>query len=421
MGNTLCKLIAQARKAKRELVSLYNLWAAQKIRREGPVKVAFLCQYIPAWSKLDPIYQAMREDPRFTPVLLCLPEGIRDCRLLEPEDRENETLTYMRANGYPEAVDARTGEDSWVSLRDCAYIFYQRPYNTYLPRPYTVSQTSRHSQVCLLMYAIEMLQEITDITLERDFMAYVSWYFAENTSVARINQKKNPLGHRLGLQRTLCLGMPVLESLLQKQEQHSCAWDFSRNAFRVIWTPRWTTELSAGGSNFFTYYRSLTDYAASHPDMDFLYRPHPLTFSHFIETGEMRPEQVEAFRARCGSLPNVALDTQPQYDATFWQSSALISDYSGMVPEYFLTGKPLIFCISNMVLTLSDFGQKILEGCYVVREERELFATLDMLKRGEDPLKEKRLALIRELYGNNHGVCEKILDALAGGKNGKGV
>ncbi len=398
------------------LQALTNFWTERKIQREGPVKVAFLCQYIPAWSKMDGIYQAMRQDSRFEPTLLCLPDRIRGCQLVDPENLENETLAYMQANGWPEAVDARVG-DGWQNLTDYAYIFYQRPYNTYMPRPYTVSHTSKHSKVCLLMYAIEMLQEITDITLERDFMAYVAYYFAENTSVAQINIRKNPLGHKLGLQKTLCLGVPVLESLLQKQGEKSPAWDFSENPFRVMWTPRWTTDLSAGGSNFFTYYQSLTDYAAQHPDMDFLYRPHPLAFSHFLETGEMTQEQVDAFQARCEAIPNLALDKQQQYDATFWQSSVLISDYSGMVPEYFLTGKPLIFCISNMVLTLSDFGEKILAGCYVVRAEQELFATLDMLGRGEDPLKEKRLALIEELYGNNQGVCEKILDALTGGNH----
>ncbi len=414
MGNFINELLSGARKAKMELGSIANLYRERTIKREGPVKVGFLCQYIPAWSKLDKVYQAMLADPRFEPLLICLPSGIRDCALLEPDSLENDTWDWMRANGYPEAVNALTGKERWLDLESLgfSYLFYQRPYNTYLPRPYTVRVTSRHSKICLLMYAIEMLQEITDITLERDFMAYVSYYFAENTSVAQVNIRRNPIGHRLGLQKTLCVGMPVLESLLEKQGSASPAWDFSRNAFRVIWTPRWTTDLSAGGSNFFTYYERLTEYARQHPDMDFLYRPHPLSFPHFIETGEMTPQQVADFQALCHSIPNLSLDKEQQYDASFWASSVLISDYSGMVPEYFLTGKPLIFCISNMVLTLSDFGEKILEGCYVVREPRELFETLDMLKRGEDPLQEKRCRLIEELYGDNRGVCERILDTL---------
>ncbi len=403
------------RDAKLYLDSLAALRQQAKRMYPGPIKVGFLCQYVPAWSKMDKVYRAMQLDPRFDPVLICLPDRINANRLTDPDSLANETYAYFQANGYPEAVNALVGKEAWLDIASMgfSYLFYQRPYNTYLPEPYTVSRTSRHSKVCLLMYAIEMLQEITDITLARDFMAYVSYYFAENTSVADVNIRRNRRGHQLGLQKTLCLGLPVLETLLEKQGEDSPAWDFSKNSFRVIWTPRWTTELSAGGSNFFTYYESLTQYAQEHPDMDFLYRPHPLTFAHFLETGEMTRQQVDAFRETIENAPNISLDTLQRYDTTFWQSSVLISDYSSMVPEYFLMGKPLIFCISNMVLTLSDFGKKILEGCYVVEQEAELFATLDMLKRGEDPLKEKRLQLIRNLYGDNCGVCDRILNALA--------
>ncbi len=394
---------------------LRALKAERKLPRQGKIKVGFVIQFLPAWSKLEPVYRAMQEDGRFEPVILCLPSGIEGHRLLDPESLENDTYTYLTENGFPEAVNALTGPGQWLDIQSMgfSYLFYQRPYNTYLPINFTVSRTARHSKVCLLMYAIEMLEEITNITLDREFMAYVSWYFAENTAVAEVNIRRNRRGHSLGLQHTVCMGMPVLESLLQKREQKSPAWDFSDKPFRVIWTPRWTTDKAAGGSNFFTYYQSLTAYAKEHPDMAFLYRPHPLTFSNFIRTGEMTRQQVADFQALCESIPNIRLDTLPQYDATFWGSSVLISDYSGMVPEYFLTGKPLIFCMSNMELTLSDFGRKILEGCYVVNNADQLFACLQQLKAGDDRLQEKRQQLIRQLYGSNEGVCLRILQALA--------
>ncbi len=395
--------------------ALQALREERSILRQGPVKVGFVVQFLPAWSKLEPIYRAMQADPGFEPVLLCLPSGIQANRLLMPESMENDTYFYLKENGFSEAVNTLVGKEQWLDPKSLGleYLFYQRPYNTYLPPVYTVSCTSRHSKVCLLMYAIEMLEEITDITLDRDFMAYVSWYFAENTAVADINIRRNRRGHKLGLQHTVCLGMPVLENLLRKRQEKSPAWDFSRNSFRAIWTPRWTTDKSAGGSNFFTYYQVLTQYAAQHPDMDFLYRPHPMTFDNFVRTGEMTPQQVQDFKARCESLPNVQLDIQQQYDATFWGSTVLISDYSGMVPEYFLTGKPLIFCMTNMELTLSDFGKKILEGCYVVESAQELFFHLERLKAGEDPLRERRQQLIQMLYGENEGVCGRILQAIA--------
>ena len=396
-------------------LSVRNMQNERRIPRQGAVKVGFLCQYIPAWAKVETIYRMMLADPRFEPVLICLPSGIRDNRLTDPEIPGNDTHDYFLSHGYPEALDARQGKESWLDLEALGleYLFYPRPYNSFLPRAYTTSQVSRYCRICLLMYGMEITEEITRTTLNRDFMAYVSYYFAGNTAVQQVHKSQNRKGHALGLQKTPCLGMPVLESLHSKREEESASWAFSRNDFRVMWTPRWTTALEEGGSNFFTYYRSLTAYAKAHPDMDFLYRPHPLAFAHFMETGEMTPEEVEDFKAEIEAAENISLDTEPQYDATLWRSSVLISDYSGMVPEYFSTGKPLIFCMSNMILTLSDFGRRMMEGCYRVNNEAELFACLEMLKAGQDPLKEKRQEIIAELYGNNAGACARILDELA--------
>ncbi len=410
----LTSAVRMIKNKRYDRTSISLMKSEREIKRSGAVRVGFICQYLPAWSKMERIYQMMKADADFQPYLICLPSGIKNNALENPEAETNDTYEYIVSHGYPDAVNAMKSDGGWVDLEELEieYLFYQRPYNNFLPPEYTAPNAARFSKVCLIMYGMEMLEEITNISLNRDFMAYVSYYFAENTSVADINIKKNPKGHKLGYQKTLCIGMPVLESLLQKQNEVSPAWEFSKNGFRAIWTPRWTTDLAVGGSNFFTYYKTLTEYAKNHPDMDFLYRPHPLTFSHFLETGEMTEKDIEEFHASCDAVPNISIDKQQQYDATFWGSSVLISDYSGMVPEYFVTGKPLIFCMSNMVLTLSDFGRRLIDGCYVVNNSEELFSVLDNLRAGIDPMKEKRHEILEELYGNNAGVSERILNLL---------
>ena len=389
--------------------------AEQSIQRKGPIKVGFFCQYIPAWAKVETIYQMMREDPRFEPYLICLPSQIQNNQLENPDSLENDTYTYFLAHGYSEAINALVGRNTWMDLEkmDLSYIFYPRPYNAHFPPQYTTHNVAKYSKICLLMYGMEITEDITATSLNRDFMSHAAYYFAENSAVANVNIRNNQRAHNLGLQHTVCVGVPVLESLDKKRGAASSSWAFSKNAFRVMWTPRWTTDVTLGGSNFFTYYQELPQYAKEHPDVDFLFRPHPLAFAHFIETGEMTEQEVNKFKQLCEETPNISLDKEPQYDATLWASSVLISDYSGMVPEYFYTGKPLIFCMSNMLLTLSDFGRRMMEGCYVVNNAEELFHCVNQLRIGEDPLREKRLSIIEELFGNNEGACARILDELA--------
>ena len=113
----------------------------------------------------------------------------------------------------------------------------------------------------------------------------------------------------------------------------------------------------------------------------------------------MTAQEAEAFTAACQALPNVQLDQEKDYAATFWGTSVMVSDISGMIPEYFVTGQPLIFCASNMILTPEKTTARILEGSYIVNNRQELETCLENLKQGIDPLKETREAIVRELYG----------------------
>ena len=85
-----------------------------------------------------------------------------------------------------------------------------------------------------------------------------------------------------------------------------------------------------------------------------------------------------------------------------------------MMPEFFVTGKPLVFCSGNMELELAPHISKMLEGCYVVQTPKELFNILQKLKAGEDPLQDKRKQLISELFGDlSKQASAAITEALA--------
>lgn len=399
-----------------DLHALPCLLAERRIKRgDGPIKVGFLCQYIPAWTKLESLYRQMETDPRFEPYLICLPSGIANNRLIDPDSTQNDAYDYCMSHGYTKAINALIGKETWLDLQSLQlqYLFYPRPYNALVPKCYTTQVVSRYCRICLIMYGLEFSEDMTSTSLNRNFMATTYFYFAELPLVEQLNIRNNRVGHMLGLQRTKCCGYPMFEHLLEFRNVPSPSWSFSKNPFRILWTPRWTTELRLGGSNFFTYYQKLLDYAQTHSDIDLLLRPHPLTFPHFIETGEMTEQQVADYIARCEALPNVSLDDAPNYDATLWNTSVMVSDISSIMPEYFITGNPLIFCRSNMILKLAKHSIRMLEGCYIVDNEQELFSCLEMLKSGNDPLKEKRLEIIQEQFGSSFsGACSNIINTL---------
>ena len=147
----------------------------------------------------------------------------------------------------------------------------------------------------------------------------------------------------------------------------------------------------------------MLDYFREHDEMNLLMRPHPLMFDNFISTGEMTADEVEKYKAEVNSIKNIAFDDQKEYAATFWNSDVLIADYSSIVPEYFLTEKPLIFCATNMELTLLDNMKDILKGSYVVNSEQELRGCLEDLRQGKDTRKDIRIEMKQKLFGKTLG------------------
>lgn len=372
------------------------------IRRKGKIHVVFLVQYLPAWNKSRLVYELLCNDFRFDVSMICLPSQIQSHQLVEGI-KSNDTLEYMKLHGYPEAIDAMQGEGKWFELQQLnpEYVFYPRPYNDYLPPEYFSKTVAEYARVCLIPYALALSVESQTFSLNREFFDYVSFYFAETEELASMAKSETEITQIKKWKKCLCCGAPSLTNFIRKKDEPSQVWKFSKNDFRVIWTPRWTNSGELGGSNFLKYYKEFLNYAEKHQEIDFVFRPHPLTFSNFVSTGEMTEQEVEKYKDRCTSLLNAVLDESNDYTATFWQSSVLVSDFSSIMPEYLITGKPIIYCASVMGVTITEDMKKLLEGCYLANTKEEVFHYLEKLQHGEDPLQEKRQTIAKSLFSQH--------------------
>lgn len=365
------------------------------------ISVVFLMQYTPSWGKLELLYDSLIRNPEFDVHLVCVPDNLNNG---VPADNMNQTYQYFTDKGY-EAVDAWMGDGRWFDLKNLKpdYVFTTRPYDFYLPVDYQSHNMCLYTRICNFSYGINIDRELEEMVFGQSFYMHTYMYFVEMESLVADYQKAQSLGHRLGLNHSDCLGMIALDGFMNDKNSESASWNFATNGLRVIWAPRWTTDKKLGGSNFFTYKDFMLDYFREHDEMNLLMRPHPLMFDNFISTGEMTADEVEKYKAEVNSIKNIAFDDQKEYAATFWNSDVLIADYSSIVPEYFLTEKPLIFCATNMELTLLDNMKDILKGSYVVNSEQELRGCLEELRQGKDTRKDIRIEMKQKLFGKTLG------------------
>ena len=140
----------------------------------------------------------------------------------------------------------------------------------------------------------------------------------------------------------------------------------------------------------------MIDYCQQNNTVDFVFRPHPQAFLNWISTKELSEKEANDYKDKYAKLANANIDDTKEYLTTFYSSDCMITDISSIVAEYFLTGKPIIYC--HRKDCFNDFSRKLSEGFYWVHNWQELQNTLDMLRVGNDPLKEKRMQLINSCF-----------------------
>ena len=282
-----------------------------KMRKNRPSRdkkrVGFVCQYIPAWNKMKLVYHEMLEAPDFEPILICVPSDIDEEKLSAEGEKGNDIYQYFIEHGY-DAINAFTKDNTWVDFKalDMDYVFFSRPYNGYMPPCYHSKEVSKYTRMLCLNYGMFLAVNEVEVCLSKEFFRNIFFYFADCVEIIEANRKQLPKTHKSGLQKTEYYGMPALDQMLVDKESKENSWvQFSgeiENGFKAIYTPRWSSDPSLGGTSFFRYKDVIVDYAAEHKDMYLLLRPHPMMFEHMEQTGELNRDEAEAYKAKIADI-----------------------------------------------------------------------------------------------------------------------
>jgi hypothetical protein len=406
----LARFIHWIKQRKNELSALPRHLRRKRAQKKNPqlnhgiIKVVFLCQYIPAWSKNKQLYEALRNDERFEVTLLCVPNRISANQLQNPEDLSNDTYEYFSFRGYKEAVNALIGKNEWLDLKaqHPDYVICNR-YDRPMPIPYTSSEIANYAKICFITYSGVALLRVDQTLFDKPFTANTFCFFAESEGKKKEILHWNRMLSRFNLSHAVSCGIPAVENVCKAKDDPCETWGFSQNRFRAIYAPRWTTNPTWGGSSFLKYRSTFFNFADQHPDVAVLIRPHPLMFDHFVTTHLMTAEEVAAYKAECSLRQNIQLDESKEYHTTFWHSSVLICDFSSIIVEYFVTEKPIIYLTYDETIEYTEMMRAMLSGCYLVNNEQELIQVMEGLLAGKDPLAERRAEVCREyLFGGDN-------------------
>lgn len=372
----------------------------RKKKENERLRIVFLCQLPQLWGCMESIYESAEEDKEVDAYILAVPDE------WDTEEKARITYDYMKECGYKviNGYDAEKKEFFDLKTLNPDYVFLPRPYDNYLPLQYQSEQLSKYTKVCHVCYGYTCEGDyILKTAFSKYFITNCYMVFAENDSVQKYCRKCLPISTRLGLRKIPKTPFPRFDLMKKFEGTEGPSWKLKREETekRIIWTPRWTLEEKLGGTSFFAFKEFFFEYAKQHPKDEILVRPHPLAFGNFVKVGAMTEQEVEQYKKTCQEAVNLQLDTEKEYLGSFASADILVSDMSGVVVDFAVTGKPVIFCNDKEIFNESN--KELLKAYYIVHDEKELSQTLEMLRNGQDVKKEYRQQVVKKILGECDG------------------
>lgn len=347
-----------------------------------PVKVGFFVSELAKW-KGQTVYETMAGTDKFDPVILVVPTSRETAAGPEAELRAvQDKVRYFTDRGMK--VETPVAKDP-----GCDVIFYQQPYE--IGSKYRPKKLSKYA---LTFYFPYFTPNMATLELDVGMKLHhgVFRYIVQNEWIADYYRKHTNRLEYAG--DFVGLGHPALDVFYENR-------DYRAKENYVIFAPHWTfprkgVELNCNFSTFLDTGRVVLDFAKAHPEIKWVFKPHPLLKPELISTGVWSKDEVDEYWADWERIGQSCYT--PDYQRLFLEARAMITDCGSFVTEFACTGKPLIRMRSKLDKQLPHPVVGELYGTlYETWSIDELESDLDsVVIRGDDVVKDRRIAAVRK-------------------------
>lgn len=411
IGLTLRYLLPQYSKEFQELFENLrinqNLWYIRnnskrlliKLRKKAKtekLKVAFVCSEAPKW-KCQSLYDLMIEDPHFEPFILSSKRDVSED--IQPKQYIIDTYNFFKSKNAPVkyGYDVHTGKFLHSKYFDADIIFYQQPWNNETTQGPVVA--SKYALTCYVPYFVATSESWIEYGLR--FHRYVQKHYVidkfifDDYSKKMINKGKN----------LIVTGHPQLDYFYLNKKKN-----FDKKY--VIYAPHHS--IDAPALNWATFRWSaefMLEYAKKHPEINWIYKPHPFLKVMLKKTKTMNNEEIDSYWDEWKKIALV--HESGDYMDLFQQSYAMITDCGSFLTEYFYTQNPVIHLRRKDSVPFNSSVKKIIENYYPAYNKEELNTLLDeVVIQKKDILMDKRQAAFEEFGFVDIYAAQNILNDL---------
>ena len=339
------------------------------------VKVVFLVSESAKWNG-DSLYQKLDADPRFSPIVLYVPTR-RYNNLDSSKDTEYQ---FFVNQGYNFASISKGAE---LRAHQPDVVFYQQPWDI----QYSDFAPAHVSQYALCLYfPYATATSIENVYTWKDcssFFKTLYCHFVFNTVVVEQFQSR-------GVHNTIATGHPKMDAYLAPLKTNP--WKDSTK-FKIIYAPHHSFgKARALWATFAWNGRELLEWAKTHSETEWLFKPHPgFRYKVLHQTNIMTETELDEYYAEWNRIGSVY--TLGDYFDMFRNADLMLTDCGSFLTEWLPTKNPCIHLIDEN----DDKKHRALlhrqssQHYYKVRNLEELDAALEtVVVHRKDPLKSQR-------------------------------
>lgn len=378
------------------------------------IRAVFYAELGEKWDSMESVYEAMRDDLRFDPVVVLTPV-YREIR-----QRNGETAKEVIYKDYLSPLGIPFLEyDQYSLTEDCPDLaFISQPYEGCTPKEFWPEYIAKYTRLVYLNYG--MLGAVFEDTAYSLCQLPVFRYAWKVTGASeRFYQYYCQYAFNGG-GNMLVTGLPKFDPVIRlrdKGEEIPEAWKQTvQNRTVILWNTWYKVSRSS-----IAYFDEVTEWFRNHDDYVLIWRMHPLTDT--VTKLYYPPadyEKLQKYIAEVKAAPNMILDENASYNAAFSCSDAMISDYSSMMFQYLILDRPVLW-IKQQEGNTGPFNGKMLSGKFLIdwrwMEETEssegIFRFIERVQKGEDRLADTRKMILSRDLPLADGHCgERVRDVL---------
>lgn len=393
-------------KVRRHYSSVKHI-VRRRYLRDGKLRVAFLVVFNSVFPA-RPIFEAMLQDTVFDPYIIVVPNVSSTMKYqIDTFDESYNSLSTQ----YPEKVIKCYDFDNDVYLdltNEYSIMFFANPYfNLVHPSHHVTAFLDKNVLPVYVSYGFAALKFWEEV-VATDFYNYMWMCTIETESNLEYLKKIERIKGKNGV----VTGYVKMDKLAYIQPSF-------RQRKRILICPHHTVwgwkDLNI--SNFLKYADLFVRLPKMFPELDFVFRPHPLLIANLKTHKIWTQAQIDEYFDRLLNNPNVEYDTSGDYFQQFADSDAMIHDCGSFIGEYLYTEKPCCYMMKSEKDTydgLLPLGQKCMDQYYHAFTEEDIVRFIqEVVLDGNDPMKEKRVDFVnKELKVNYPHAADAVIDII---------